>query len=167
MGIAWLSELGNAGVASLRCGLIWSWSCSFFSFLFSLSSLCGPRWLLCSRRNGPGLVAVLGLDPRGRESPPPLVSIIPLKWSSWPSWGHMHVLWGREVWSLMTDSSELIPVVKRKGRWYMKSIADACLILNCRCSVIFWPLPFAFPTSSFKKVYYLKLLQDLTFILQL
>lgn len=166
MGIAWLSELGVAGVARLRCGWIQSWAVASLLFSF-LSPLCLAPGGLCSRRNGPGLVAVLGLDPGGRETPPPLVSVIPLKRSSWPSWGHMHVLWGREVWSLMTGSSELIPVVKRKGCWYMKSIADACLILNCRCNVIFWPLPFAFPTSSFKKVYYLKLLQDLTFILQL
>ena len=37
------------------------------SFLFSLSSVFGPKWPLCSRRNGPGLVAVLDLDPKGRE----------------------------------------------------------------------------------------------------
>ena len=63
---------------------------------------------MCSRRNDAGLVVLLGLETKGRKSPPPSVSIIPLKGSNWPSLGHMYILWEREVgphdWQLHIQS---------------------------------------------------------------
>lgn len=45
-----------------------------------------------------------------------------------------------------------------------KAVMSILTFLNCRCNVLFWSFPFTLSTSAFKRFYYLKLLQDLTFV---
>lgn len=91
----------------LALGVAGSRAEAVFSFLLSFLWV-GLQWPLYSRRNGPGMTFLLGVDPRGRESPGSPVSIISYD-PDWPTLGHMHILWGREVglrdWQLWPDSS--------------------------------------------------------------
>lgn len=91
----------------LALGVAGSRAEAVFSFLLSFLWV-GLRWPLYSRRNGPGMTVLLGLGPRGRESPGSPVSIISYD-PDGPTLGHMHILWGREVglrdWQLWPDSS--------------------------------------------------------------